>query len=230
MSEASRYQPPLDFIGGEPLLYGPLAEALRAASKRRVIAVVTTNGLELKRHADLLVAAKLPVLQISLDGWDGPSPESPRKGKKVVCSLLEGVAAMMAARGKAAFPIIRVLTAITRTNHAHLDRIEQVVADMAVPSGGITNYFYVNRKARQVHQLFALANGLSGSISAHGIEGDVYLTPAQVSDLKGSLERVRLLNRKFGLRIAYPGTSTWTRTIRPAKRPEGHYARCRSRG
>ena len=203
LSEASRYQPLVDFIGGEPLLYGRLAEALRAASKRRVIAVLTTNGLKLKRHADLLVAAELPVLQVSLDGWDELSQRARGNVKGSFDSLLEGVRAVKAARGKSAFPIIRVLTAITRTNHAHLDRIQQVVADMGVPYWGITNYFYVNRKAHQAHQLFALANGLSGSVSAHAIEGDVYLTPAQVLDLKDSLQRVRLLNRRFGLRIAY---------------------------
>jgi len=185
------------------LLYAHLAEVLRAASDRRVIAVVTTNGLKLKRHAELLVAARLPVLQVSLDGWDEPSQRARGNVKNSFNSLLEGVAAVKAARGKAAFPIIRVLTAITRTNHAHLDRIQEVVASMGVPYWGITNYFNVNRKAHQAHQLFALAHGISGSVSAHAIEGEVYLTPPQVRDLKDSLHRVRCLNRRLGLRIAY---------------------------
>jgi hypothetical protein len=88
-------------------------------------------------------------------------------------------------------------------NHAHLDRIQSVVAALGVPYWGISNYFYLNRNAHERHQAFALMNGLSGSVAAHAIPDDIYLTSEQVGDLKSSLRRVQELNRRLRLGIAY---------------------------
>ena len=51
LTECSPYQPVVDFIGGEPLLYPNLRAAVKFASERNVLAVVTTNGLKLRNHA-----------------------------------------------------------------------------------------------------------------------------------------------------------------------------------
>jgi hypothetical protein len=115
----------------------------------------------------------------------------------------EGIHAVRAARGTRPFPIIRILTAITRVNHAHLDRIQSMIAALAVRYWGISNYFYLNRNAHERHQTFALLNGLSGAVAAHAIPEDVYLTAEQVRDLKSSLQRVKEANRRLGLSIAY---------------------------
>lgn len=117
--------------------------------------------------------------------------------------LCDGVRAVQQARGSRSFPIIRILTAITRINHAHLDQIQRVVADLRVRYWGISNYFYLNRHAQERHHAFVLAHELSGSAVAHSIPDDVYLTPKQVGDLKLSLARVRRLNRTLRLTIAY---------------------------
>ena len=88
-------------------------------------------------------------------------------------------------------------------NHAHLDRIQTVIAALGVRYWGISNYFYLNRNAHERHQAFALVNGLSGSVVAHKIPDDVYLTSEQVGDLKSSLQRIEQLNRRSRLHIAY---------------------------
>jgi hypothetical protein len=46
MEECSPHQPVVDLIGGEPLLYPLLYDAIKLASGRKVLAVVTTNGLK----------------------------------------------------------------------------------------------------------------------------------------------------------------------------------------
>jgi hypothetical protein len=99
--------------------------------------------------------------------------------------------------------VIRILTAITRVNHANLDRIQRVIAALGVPYWGISNYFYLNRNAHERHQAFALINGLSGAVVAHSIPDDVYLASGEVAALKSSLRRVLELNKTLRLGIAY---------------------------
>ena len=202
-AECSPYQPVADLIGGEPLLYPRLTDAVELASRQGVLAVVTTNGLTLRDQAEALVRAGLPILQVSLDGWDEASQKARGQVKKSFDRLCEGIRAVQEAKGKRRFPIIRILTAITRANHAQLDRIQEVVAGLGVRSWGISNYFYLNRNAHERHQAFALLHGLSGSVVAHTIPDDVYLTPQQVGDLQSSLQQVRQSNRRLRLRIAY---------------------------
>ena len=203
LAECSPYQPVVDLIGGEPLLYPHLIEGVKLASQRNVLTALTTNGLKLEEHAENLVRAGLPLLQISLDGWDEPSQEARGLVKGSFDGIRKGVRAVQQARGKGPFPTIRILTAITRVNYAHLDRIQSVVAGLGVRSWGISNYFYLNRNAHERHQIFSLAHGLSGSVAAQTIPDDIYLSRQQVWDLKSSLRRVQQQNLRHRLRIAY---------------------------
>jgi MoaA/NifB/PqqE/SkfB family radical SAM enzyme len=203
ISESAPFQPVVDLIGGEPLLYSQLPDAIQFASEKNVPTMVTTNGLKLKERAAAIVQAGLPLLQVSLDGWCEESQAARGNVANSLKRLCDGVRAVQAARGQSRFPIIRILTAITRVNHAHLDRIQRVVADLNVPYWGISNYFYLNRGAHERHRAFALAHNLSGTSAAHPISEDVYLSADQVRDLKLSLERVKRLNRALRLHIAY---------------------------
>jgi hypothetical protein len=201
--EAGRYQPIIDLIGGEPLLYPRLSEAIQLAHRHNTLAVVTTNGLRLEERAELLVRAGLPILQVSLDGWDKSSQAARGCVPDNFQRLCAGVRAVQKAKGSSPFPIIRILTAITRVNHAHLDRIQQVVASLNVRYWGVSNYFYLNRSAHDRQAAFALFYGLSGHATAHAISDDTYLLPDQVQELRLSLARVQELNRTLRLRIAY---------------------------
>lgn len=203
ISAASAYQPVVDLIGGEPLLYPLLQDAIRLSRKRNVPAVLTTNGLKLEEKAQAIVRAGLPLLQVSLDGWDEPSQSARGHVKGSFARLRRGIRAVQEVRGRQAFPVIRILTAITRTNHAHLDQIQHAVAELGVAYWGISNYFYLNRTAHEMHREFALTHNLTGISAAHAIADDLYLTPEQVQDLRLSLARVKQLNRRLRLRIAY---------------------------
>lgn len=203
MTESSAYQPAVDLIGGEPLLYPGLLDAIRLAGEKNVLTVVTTNGLKLEDNADALVRAGLPLLQVSLDGWDESSQAQRGHVKGSFERLCRGVRAVQRAKGSRRFPIIRVLTAITNVNHARLDSIQSVIAGLGVRYWGISNYFYLNRSAHERHAAFALIHGLSGAVAAHSIPGDRYLAPEQVRDLKASLARVQSANRTLRLKIAY---------------------------
>jgi hypothetical protein len=142
LTECSPYQPVVDFIGGEPLLYPNLRAAVKLASQRNILAVVTTNGLKLQDQAEALVREELSLLQVSLDGWDEASQAARGGVKGSFLRLCDGVRAVQEARGSRPFPIIRILTAITRVNHGHLDCIQSVVKQLGITYWGISNYFY----------------------------------------------------------------------------------------
>ncbi len=202
LEQCSRDQPVIDLIGGEPLLYSRIADILQMVARRRVMAALTTNGLKLSQFARQLVDSRLPILQVSLDGWDEASQTDRGKVPGSFEPILAGIRAVLDARGGRRFPVVRVLTAITRTNHASLDRIGSLVASLGVQSWGVANYFYVNSESHRAHLSFALRHGLPSAVTAHAIEGDVYLTPAQVADLRSSLGRVRR-NRGRVMKIGY---------------------------
>jgi MoaA/NifB/PqqE/SkfB family radical SAM enzyme len=201
--ECAPHQPIVDLIGGEPLLYPHLIEAIELASRRKVLTVVTTNGLKLAQSAEALVRAELPLLQVSVDGWDERSQKARGQVHGSLERLCEGIRAVREARGRRRFPIIRILTAITRVNYANLDRIQSLIGAMGVRYWGISNYFYLNRDAHERHQTFALLNGLSGALAAHAIPEDAYLAAEEVQELKSSLQRVKQANRRLNLGIAY---------------------------
>jgi len=203
LAECSPYQPVVDLIGGEPLLYPHLGNAVKLASQRKALSVVTTNGFTLEDNAEALVRAELPLLQVSLDGWDEPSQAARGHVRGSFQRLCDGVRAVLEARGKRPFPIIRILTTITRVNHGDLDHIQGVIGALGIRYWGISNYFYLNRTAHERHQTFARLHGLSGSVAAHRIADEDYLTSEQVRDLKAAFERVRQLNRRLRLHIAY---------------------------
>ena len=203
LSECSRHQAVVDLLGGEPLLYSRIRDVLQLVAERRAVAALTTNGLKLEAFAEDVVASRLPILQVSLDGWDDDS-QAARGGVRGSLERLQaGVRAVMRAKRARRFPVVRILTAITRNNYDSLDRIHEVVAAMGVRSWGIANYFYLNAPAQRAHLAFALRHGLPGAATAHSIEAETYLAPEQVMELKASLERVRRRNRRCGIRIAY---------------------------
>jgi len=201
--ESGAHGPVIDLLGGEPLLYGQIGEVFRLAGRHRVVTALTTNGLLLRDHAESIVEQRVPLVQVSLDGWDAGSQRLRGGVKQSFERIEEGIAALLRLRGRKAFPIIRILTAITRHNYAHLDRIQRAVHALGVKYWGIANYFFVTESAMRVHRGFALANGLTGAVAADAIDGDTYLTPEQVRELKASLARVRAQNPSLGLHITY---------------------------
>ena len=201
--ECDDFGPVIDWIGGEPLLYRRIGDLLQLAAHSRSISVLTTNGLLLGDYAAAIARSSLPVVQISLDGWDD---ESQRLRGNVTHSferIVKGVAELQRARAERPFPILRVLTATTRHNYQHLDKILRVVHELGIDYWGIANYFYVNEPAMRLHRAFALEHGLTGSIAGHAIEREVYLSPPEVVLLEQSLCRVREQHQSLGVRIAY---------------------------
>jgi MoaA/NifB/PqqE/SkfB family radical SAM enzyme len=201
--ESARHAPAIDLIGGEPLLYPRLPEVLCLAGRTKVLSILTTNGLLLEDNAEAIVESGLPILQVSLDGWEEDSQRLRGNVKRSFESIVKGIAAVRRAKGARTFPIVRILTAITRHNYAALDRIQQVVHSLGVKYWGVANYFFVTESKMRAHRAFVLEHGLDGPVAADAIAGDEYLSSSQVAALKLSLARIRVQNRSLRLRINY---------------------------
>ncbi|OGS34264.1 MAG: hypothetical protein A2293_13675 [Elusimicrobia bacterium RIFOXYB2_FULL_49_7] len=105
----------VDFTGGEPLLFGPLPEALRYANKLGFVTSVTTNGLLLEKRAPEL-AGLISLPRLSLDGSEAVHDHI--RGKASYQAVLAGLAACRRYRIPA--DIIFTLSAENRNDITHV--------------------------------------------------------------------------------------------------------------
>jgi sulfatase maturation enzyme AslB (radical SAM superfamily) len=189
--EAGKYGCYVDLTGGEPTLYDRLGETIALLSKYRLLAYITTNGLNLKSRAAELVEAGLKVLLISLDGWDEESSYERGLVPGSFAAIRDGIAEVNRIR-RGTFPIVRISTVITKANYRQLDQIADAVYAMGVRRWFIQNYFFMTDGAMAAHRQMKLDTGIGDQVAAHHIPGvDSYFTPDEVAALKSSLARVR---------------------------------------
>ncbi|HEX7014444.1 MAG TPA: radical SAM protein [Cyclobacteriaceae bacterium] len=116
--QASRYYPHarLGYAFTEPLIYVHLAESLEYAKSKKLFTSLTTNGLGLKRWAEVLDEAGLGELNVSLDG--PPEIHNHIRGNKHSFDLaMEGIEALTARNTRIRISIYCV---ITEWNAGHL--------------------------------------------------------------------------------------------------------------
>jgi len=116
--QASHYYPNvrLGYAFTEPLIYTHLAESLAYARSKKLFTSLTTNGLGLKRWADVLHETGLSELNVSLDG--PPDIHNYIRGNKHSFDLaMEGIEALAARNGRIRIGIYCV---ITEWNAGHL--------------------------------------------------------------------------------------------------------------
>src|SRR5208282_1449659 len=126
-SEASRYGAFIELFGGEPLLHREIAEAVRIASRRNLISVVSTNGLLLPHLANVIVQSGAHIVRISLDGWDDDSQKARGNVAGSFRAILDGIRELAATKNSSLLPAVRIVTAITHANFYNLHRIQSVV-------------------------------------------------------------------------------------------------------
>lgn len=118
MDQAQQYYPgvKIGYAFTEPLIYPHLIESLEYANSKKLYTSVTTNALNLKKHAEALCKAGLNELMISLDG-----PEEIhnfiRGHKSSFQRALEGMEMIFANSNP---PSVSVFCVITEWNTKHL--------------------------------------------------------------------------------------------------------------
>jgi len=201
-SEASHYGAFIELFGGEPLLHREIAEAVRIASRKNLISVVSTNGLLLPRLAQVLVESRTRIVRISLDGWDDDSQKERGNVASSFRAIMDGIRAVAAAKKKSLFPLVRIVTVITKANFHNLHQIQSAAYGAGVRHWTILNYQFITRAAVEAHEQSRFGDHfISDPIGSGG-----YLDAEQVSGLRRSLEQVRtnLSSSMRDMQVFYP--------------------------
>jgi radical SAM protein with 4Fe4S-binding SPASM domain len=123
------HQPVLYFWGGEPMLYKGLMELIEEGAKMGMPPTIATNGTNVAKYADRMVAAPMALIQVSVDGSNPETHNAARPGqKKSLDNFKEVVAGCEAIqeekrkRGQK-LPLVVTLTTINRENYFDLVNI-----------------------------------------------------------------------------------------------------------
>jgi len=120
IEECKPARPYYELYGGEPLLYPHIDAVLWAIKEAGSKVHLPTNGTLLEKHAELLVAAAVDQIWVSLDGPlevnDG------QRGAGVFRTAIQGINKLHAERTRkgASHPHIGISTVITPVNYRHL--------------------------------------------------------------------------------------------------------------
>ncbi len=204
VGESRKHGPMFELIGGEPTLYPRIEDAISLITKNDMLSFMVTNGLRLEKLAPTLVDAGLSVLQISLDGWDEESQFKRGLVPGSFAKIMDGIAAIRAARGKSSFPFIRIITTITKANFAHLDKIQKLLHDMNVEEWYLSNYYFVTGEVLNRHAQFREETGVGGKyVVGDPIGQGGYFEADEVTQLQASLAKIRENNERMGMRLSY---------------------------
>jgi molybdenum cofactor biosynthesis enzyme MoaA len=201
--EARPYGAMVNLYGGEPLLYHHLDEALYLLKQNHLLSYLLTNGLLVEKKADSLISGGLNIIQISLDGWDENSQYKRGNVTGSFDTIIKGIEKLLVKKGKKPFPIIRIATVVTQNNFHSLDRIQQTIYKLGVNQWIIRHYHFVTNDVLKRHEIFKKSTGIGDFIMGDRIGDKRYLSKEEVIELKASLDRVRVLQQKLGMKISY---------------------------
>ncbi|MDD2904473.1 MAG: radical SAM protein [Syntrophales bacterium] len=129
LDQVSSFRPRVYITGGEPLVYPQITELLQEVKKRKLYLNLQTNGTFLNRIAGLLVAEGVEIVTVSLDG--PPEVHDRIRGiEGAFRRTREGIAALAAARGPNASPLILINCVMSKANLSFLDRMVPLALEL----------------------------------------------------------------------------------------------------
>lgn len=201
--EARPYGAMVTLYGGEPLLYHHLDEAMYSLKQNNLLTYMTTNGLLLEKKADSLINGGLHIIMISLDGWDENSQYKRGYVAGSFEAIIKGIEKLRLKKGKKPFPLIRIVTVVTKNNFHSLDRIQQTIHKLGISQWVINQYQFVTDDVLKSHETFKNSTGVGDFIVGDRIGNKRYFSKEEVIELKASLDRVRGLQQKLDMQICY---------------------------
>jgi molybdenum cofactor biosynthesis enzyme MoaA len=201
--EARPYGAMVNLYGGEPLLYHHLDETLSILKQNNLISYLTTNGLLVEKKVDVLISNGLHIIQISLDGWDENSQYKRGYVADSFETITKGIEKLRIKKGKKTFPIMRIATTVTQNNFHSLDRIQQTIHNLGISQWVINQYQFVTNDVLKSHEIFKKSTGVGDFIVGDRIGDKRYFSKEEVTELKATLDRVRVLQQKLNMQIYY---------------------------
>lgn len=201
LDQVASFRPQLYLTGGEPLLYPRFPELVQEAKKRRLPMHLQTNGTLLGKVADLLVAAGVEMVTVSLDG--PPEVHDRIRGQQgAFRRSQEGIAALVAARSSRVAPFLRINCVISKANLSTLEQMVPLALDLGADILQIQHTIFndaatVDRHNRWLSGEFARNQGLD--LVPPSIPGGEFyeseITGADLPRLRAGLEEARRLAR-----------------------------------
>ena len=147
LDECETFRPGLMLVGGEPLLYPQLHEAVTLIKQRGFFLSVFTNGLRLAREASFLVEAGVNLLLVSLDGR--PEINDRNRGPGAFAATVEGIRAVRSIREKTSAPVpaIQMAATISDLTYAHLSDLGPLALELGVDSLALSHLQYQTRES-----------------------------------------------------------------------------------
>lgn len=201
----------ISFLGGEPLLWPPLAEVAEALRARGAALAVTTNGRALAvPRWRRLAGALLDEVTVSMDG--PPEVHDALRGRPGAgAALLGALSALRAARGSGTRPRLRVNTVLMRDNVARFAELVKLVA--AAGADELTFNALGGRDRPEFYPAHALQPSDVGALAAAlaDLRADAAADGLTVSGAPGYLTRLLAWTTAQALPIADcgPGQQLW---------------------
>ncbi|MEV7227233.1 radical SAM protein [Polymorphospora sp. NPDC051019] len=160
--------------GGEPLIWPPVMDLVAAIKAAGVQVVLCTNGIPLNRPhiVDRILATNVDAVSVSLDSTDALYNDTwrpARNGLHGHSDILDGIRALLKARGQQAAPRVGIYTVITRLNIDAVTTVAELADDLGC------DYF--------VPQPIALDSG-------HPLHGELSLTPVDAPAVRAALDQL----------------------------------------
>lgn len=197
LDQVAYFRPRLYLTGGEPLLYLHFPELIREAKKRKFLLHLQTNGTLLDRAADLLVAAGVEMVTVSLDG-PADIHDRVRGQQGAFRRTQEGIAALLAARGNRAAPLVLINCVISKANISILEQMAPLALEMGADILQVQHTIFnsrdnVARHNRWLSREFAEKQGLD-LVTPSIPTGEFYeseITREDLPRLRAGLEEAR---------------------------------------
>ncbi|MHB8067906.1 MAG: radical SAM protein [Desulfobaccales bacterium] len=199
LDQVAYFRPRLYLTGGEPLLYPHFPELIREAKKRKFLLHLQTNGTLLDRAADLLVDAGVEMVTVSLDG-PAAIHDRVRGLKGAFRRTQEGIAALLAARGNRAAPLVLINCVISKANFSILEEMAPLALKMGADILQLQHTIFnapdnVERHNRWLSREFVQTQGLD-LVTPSIPTGEFYeseITGEDLPRLRAGLEEARRL-------------------------------------
>jgi len=185
--QVRRWKPRITFTGGEPSLYPQALELAEGVKARGLYLSFNTNGLRLSEMAPALVRIGVDDVSVSLDGMAG-AHDTVRGRPGSWARAVEGLRALLGARGGRGWPIVRVTTVLAAGTVEDLEPLHRLVAELGVDCHTLQHRWFVAPSLWQSHRQQAERRL---GIDSSDMLGLVWDDPAPIPGLRRLVDRLR---------------------------------------
>ncbi len=142
LDECETFRPGIMLVGGEPLLYPQLREAITLIKQQGFFLSIFTNGVRLAQEASFLVEAGVDLLLVSLDGRQEINDRN--RGKGAYAAAVEGIRSVITTRRntQSPTPSVQIAATISDLTHADLSDLGPLALQLGVDSLALSHLQY----------------------------------------------------------------------------------------